>query len=157
MKVYVLCGGKGTRLGEQIKCLTDIHGKPFMDYKIQQLQDCGATDIRLIVGPYSQEFSHYGLPMITDDQTGIANVLRYILDNNWWTMGDVLLDYPLHEADEPRMVVTRNTTVPNIAGIYLDCGLYYGKRDFTMVETDQSPLTINTPEDLELTRYALMG
>lgn len=156
MNVYVLCGGKGTRLGEPVKCLTDINGTPFIEKKIEWLRRDGAKRITLLVGPYVQEFAYLRLPMISDEQTGIPNALRYVPDNTWWTMGDVLMRHRLNEPDSPRMIVKRSGDHPNIAGIYLDCGLYYGKQDFTLVETREATHTINTPQDLEETRAALL-
>lgn len=151
MRVAVLCGGKGTRLGEPIKCLTEVAGRPFMDWKIEQLERMGASQVVLVVGPFFHEFTQrYGdrCFVVADNQTGIADALKVFDDHCHWTMGDVLLEQPLEWLAYPTMYVRRDDE-PNIAGIYLDCGLYFGKQNFRMVETWAQPYHINTRGDLE--------
>ncbi len=151
MRVAVLCGGKGTRLGEPIKCLTEVAGRPFMDWKLEQLERQGATKVTLICGPFFHEFfDRYGdrVSYITDAQTGIADALQSVGDHEYWTMGDVLLEQPFEWLAYPTMYVRRSDT-PNIAGLYLDCGLYFGKRNFRLLETWVTPYHINTRQDLE--------
>ncbi len=145
MRVAVLCGGKGTRLGEPIKCLTEVAGRPFMDWKLEQLVRMGATDLTLIVGPFEQEFARYDLPMVADPQEGIQRALPSLWPW-WWTMGDVLLEQPLR--GEAVCFVNRGT---QIGGLWLDCGLYHGRGPWQMVETTAQPWHINTPEDLKET------
>lgn len=147
MRVAVLCGGKGTRLGEPIKCLTEVAGRPFIEWKIEQLERMGATELLFVAGPFATAFRRYG-DCVTDGQTGIATAVEYVPDGWHWTMGDVLLEQPLEPLTEPTMYVRRDSN-PNIAGIYLDCGLYYGTRNFRLVETAAQPWHINTRQDLE--------
>lgn len=151
MRVAVLCGGKGTRLGEPIKCLTEVAGRPFMDWKLEQLERIGATYITLVVGPFKAEFkARYGssVKYFEDNQTGIADAVYWFDHDMFWTMGDVLLEQPLVSLRQPTIYVRRDDN-PNIAGIYLDCGLYYGKANFRLVETEAKPYHINTRVDLE--------
>lgn len=150
MRVAVLCGGRGTRLGEPIKCLTEVAGRPFMDWKLEQLERMGASKVVLWCGPYVDEFrQRYGsrCDYDWDDQQGIGPLVDKMTDGIHWTMGDVLLEQPLEWLAYPTMYVRRDDN-PNIAGLYLDCGLYFGKRNFRMVETWAQPWHINTPEDL---------
>lgn len=148
MRVAVLAGGKGTRLGEPIKCLTEVAGRPFMDWKIEQLERMGATDIVLIVGPFVAEFrQRYSVEVVGDPQLGIRATHSVFPDDWFWTMGDVLLEQPLKPLTESTMYV-RYDENPNIAGLFLDCGLYFGKRDFRLVPTAAKPYHINTPADL---------
>lgn len=152
MRIAVLCGGKGTRLGEPIKCLTEVAGRPFMDWKLEQLERMGATAITLCCGPFFDEFSsRYGddCTYKPDNQFGIADVVEHLPDSQYWTMGDVLLEQPLGLPIAPVMYVRRAPN-PNIAGLYLDCGLYYGKSGFFLYETEAQPYHINTRSDLEV-------
>jgi hypothetical protein len=163
MRVAVLCGGKGTRLGEPIKCLTEVAGRPFMDYKLDQLRFQGAHQIHLICGPFINDFierysNDPSLTFSTDPQLGILPALQAVHPAQWWTMGDVLCDFgQFWTPGTSTMLVQRGLPNPNIAGIYLDCGFYFGKANFTMVEVSEGvvPLTINTREDLERTDEAL--
>lgn len=158
MRIAVLCGGKGTRLGEPIKCLTEVAGRPFMDWKLEQLKRMGAGNVYLHAGPFVNEFRKlYGSCFVVgDSQKGIGAVVEDFAYDYHWTMGDVLLEQPLKPLTEPTMYVRRDGN-PNIAGIYLDCGLYYGKSNFRLVETTAQPYHINTRSDLEVCDAYLRG
>ncbi len=153
MRVAVLCGGKGTRLGEPVKCLTEVAGRPFMDWKLEQLERLGATAVTLVVGPHEQAFARYGLPMVADPQEGIQAALAACGVNAWWTMGDVLLEQPLVGVGE--IVFVRPGT--QVGGLWLDCGLYRGRGPWQMVETAAVPHHINTPDDLAECEAYLRG
>jgi hypothetical protein len=140
--VAVLCGGKGTRLGAPIKCLAEVAGRPWLDWKLEQLERLGATEISLHCGPFAAEFARYGHRCIGDDQTGIRAAIAGW--DGWWTMGDVLLEQPL-EGDGVCFVVPGE----QIAGLWLDAGLYHGRGPWRMVETAAVPYHINTPQDRE--------
>lgn len=152
MHVAVLCGGKGTRLGEPIKCLTRVAGRPFMDWKLEQLEGFGADDITLIVGPFLAEFrARYGhrYCYMVDDQSGVRNALGDW--DGWWTWGDTLLDQP--PAGDSVCYVVPGT---HIAGLWLDAGLYHGLGPWVMQETTATPWHINDPENLEKTGANLL-
>jgi len=156
--VAVLCGGKGTRLGEPIKCLAEVAGRPFMDWKVEQLERHGATHLTLVVGPFFSEFHRrYGsrFEYRTDAQGGIRAAIGGW--RGWWTMGDVLLDQRL-EGDGVCFVRAGE----QIAGLWLDCGLYHGPGPWQMVPTAAVPWHINTRADMEKTgahlrRHGLAG
>jgi NDP-sugar pyrophosphorylase family protein len=158
VQVAVLCGGKGTRLGEPIKCLAEVAGRPFMDWKIEQLERLGATDIRLVCGPFLSEFAaRYGQRCTyqPDPQTGISDALGFW--SGWWTWGDTLLEQK-PEGENVCYVVPG----VHIAGLWLDAGLYHGQGPWQLVETNARPRQINTPTDLArcsetLLRYGLTG
>lgn len=144
MHVAILCGGKGTRLGAPVKCLAEVAGKPFMDWKLEQVERLGATYVVLIVGPFLKEFhKRYGsrVEYLPDAQTGIRNALgRW---SGWWTWGDTLLEQPFDGEN-----VCYVTPGEHIAGLWLDAGLYHGTGPWTMKETSARPWQINTPNDL---------
>ena len=145
MRVAVLCGGKGTRLGTPVKCLTEVAGRPFMDWKLDQLERFGADHITLVVGPFLAEFQkRYGsrVRYMEDDQSGVRNAVRHV--DGWWTWGDTLLDQ-LPEGKNVCYVVPGD----HIAGLWLDAGLYHGQGPWQMKRSAAWPLTINTPTDLE--------
>jgi hypothetical protein len=166
MRVDVMCGGKGTRLGEPIKCLTEVAGRVWMDWKIDQLRGAGATTIVLWCGhdtdTFMEQYQHRpGIHYRGDDRKGIEPILR-TPGIGWWTHGDVLLAQPLSDITEPTMYVRRDPEHSNIAGVYLDCGLYYGTSHWACTETAATPIHINTPEDRKvadatLRRYGLFG
>lgn len=148
-----MCGGRGTRLGAPIKCLAEVAGRPFMDWKLEQLERFGATDIHLLCGPFRDAFKRrYGSRVLCeeDDQTGIRDALGYW--PWWWTMGDVLLDQPLIHRNA--VYVVRGE---QIAGLWLDAGLYHGPGPWQMVETTAVPYHCNTSADLARCESYLKG
>lgn len=151
LPVLVLCGGRGTRLPAPIKCLTPILGRPFMDYKLDQLERLGATRIDLICGPYRRDFKRrYGKRVMTwaDPQLGIRNALGTW--DGWWTWGDTLLEQaPAH----PNACYVAPGV--HIAGLWIDAGLYHGRGPWTMVEATDRPHHINTLADLARTEAYL--
>lgn len=158
MHVAVLCGGKGTRLGEPIKCLAEVAGRPFMDWKVEQLERCGATRLTLVVGPFLTAFyRRYGsrFEYRTDAQEGVREALGSW--RGWWTWGDTLLEQPL-DGEGVCFVVPGL----HIAGLWLDAGLYHGPGPWRMQETAARPWHINTPTDRGVTdahlrRHGLAG
>ena len=145
MHVAVLCGGRGTRLGLPVKCLAVVAGRPFMDWKLEQLERLGASHVSLFVGPFLSEFhKRYGgrVEYRPDGQTGVRDALGSWA--GWWTWGDTLLEQPLD--DEGGCFVVPGD---HIAGLWLDAGLYYGTGPWQMRTTTAIPWSINTPGELE--------
>ncbi|MEM3804070.1 MAG: sugar phosphate nucleotidyltransferase, partial [Conexivisphaerales archaeon] len=65
MQAAVLAGGLGTRLGDLTKNLPKpmipINGKPFLEYKIQELKEGGVDEIVLCVGYLADKIvNHFG-------------------------------------------------------------------------------------------------
>lgn len=164
MHVTVLAGGRGTRLASAWagpKCLVPVgpNGTPFIWHKLEQLRENGATTFTVLVGPHLKEFRKFlggqsGVRLMPDDQFGVADCIKYVGPNGWWTMGDVLCPLPLWGRDTATMYVYPRPG-GNIAGLYVDCGLYLGTSKWNLVETPHYPYTINTPADLEATRAHL--
>lgn len=54
MRVFVLCGGQGTRLAPVLggvpKALAPIHGRPFLDDQLEALHQAGFVDLVLCTG-----------------------------------------------------------------------------------------------------------
>ena len=166
----VMCGGKGTRLGQPIKCLTEVHGAPFMDWKLRQLRRQGFTQITLAVGPFFLPFwERYGdtVAYICDRQEGTLAVAESLPQPSWWCNGDTLLDlrvdhFPLFKnavegfGPIPSIGVCTNYLVEpaNVPGGWLDAGYYYGLPPYEWRIVEVRPYHINTPEDLAVTeRY----
>lgn len=173
MRIAVMCGGRGTRLGTPIKCLTPICGRPFMDWKIAQLRIQGFTQITLAVGPHFDAYwERYGptVGYITDDQQGVEAVANNLPQPMWWCNGDTLLVLGEHNT-APKLVnpnegfrpcpsfgvaTTHIIKPPNVPGGWLDAGFYYGAPPFDewrIVET--RPYDINTWDDYKVTEKYL--
>lgn len=161
MRIAVLCGGKGTRLGYSPKCLIPTCGRPFIEYKIEQLITQRFTDITLLVGPFVRDFMYLAgkYPQVTalvrDDQTGVENALHQYekvtgLPLEWWCNGDTLLYLiaPIPKTVPDRSIGLATTHLiepPNVNGEFLDAGLYYGWPPFEWRICESKPRTINTP------------
>jgi len=61
--MVILCGGLATRLGSLAKnipkSMIDIHGKPFLEYQIEQLKKHNIKNIILCVGHLSEKIEEY--------------------------------------------------------------------------------------------------
>jgi len=117
--VVVLAGGLGTRLrsitGDRIaKVMTEVGGRPFIDYKLLGLARLGVTDVHLLVGHHAGQVhdhvgdgARYGLRVICVEDgpelLGTAGAVRRILDGLsdafWLTYGDTHVMAPLAEAE----------------------------------------------------------
>ncbi len=156
--VAVLCGGKGTRLGAPVKCLAEVAGRPFLDWKLDQLEHHGADDIVLLVAHGKEAIrAHVGdrCRYIEDDGIGPwdAHAHAFFTEPHWLTYGVVLVDLPLEELDDPYSWITSNSPDEpfNRFGEWLDCGLYFMRYDSPTHfyrKTDVRTWQINTPDDL---------
>jgi hypothetical protein len=171
MRVVVLAGGTGTRLGyDGQKCCIPIAGRPFLHWKLDQLYEHGATHIDILVSHAKAEVAEtvHLFPDITlyeDPGTGPWNAIRwYALSQRppksfLVTYGDTLLDVPFPDVVNS-MLVTRHTGPhirPNLLGEWVDAGLYRIGADHPFAErwrflpTATRPWTLNTPEQYEET------
>jgi hypothetical protein len=123
-----------------------------MDWKLEQLERCGASEVMLLCGPFLPEFhKRYGsrVGYRPDGQTGVRDALDGWA--GWWTWGDTLLDQPF-VGDNVCFVVPGS----HIAGLWLDAGVYHGPGPWVMRETTAVPWHINDPHNLEKTGANLL-
>lgn len=63
MQIVIMCGGFATRLGDLAKkipkSMMDIHGKPFLEYQIENLEKQDMKDIVLCTGHLSKKIEEY--------------------------------------------------------------------------------------------------
>lgn len=63
MKVVIMAGGKGTRIAsvrnDVPKPMIEVSGKPILQWQIENLRDCGLTDIILVVGHLGDKIKSY--------------------------------------------------------------------------------------------------
>lgn len=109
MKAVIMAGGKGTRIAtvrdDVPKPMIEICGKPILQYQIENLRQCGITDITLVVGHLGhviREFfcdgSKYGVNIsyfVEDHPLGTAGALfkmPQLTDDFLLLCGDIILD-----------------------------------------------------------------
>lgn len=164
MRVVILCGGKGTRLGSPgQKCCIPIHGRPFLQYRAEQLIRNGATrlwfvttyeyhdEVRAAIGP--------GPRIIHDSGHGpfpaIGAAAESVELPFWVANGDTLLEQPLWEAARWTMVTTTAVPRPHNTPRGLDAGLYYVDQSWpprwNYFDVKVRPYHLNTPKDVEET------
>lgn len=117
--VAVLAGGLGTRLrelaGETLpKALVPVLGRPFLDWKLEELAAAGVEQIVLLVGHSGDRIqshvgdgSQFGVEVTyADDGPGLRgtggamlDALPMLPDSFWVTYGDTLLDIDLVRAE----------------------------------------------------------
>lgn len=109
MKVVIMAGGKGTRIAsvksDVPKPMIPICGKPILEWQIENLRNCGLTDITLVVGylgnviqDYFGDGERFGVKIsyfVEDSPLGTAGALFKMpeLTEDFLLMcGDVILD-----------------------------------------------------------------
>jgi NDP-sugar pyrophosphorylase family protein len=117
--VAVLAGGLGTRLrdvtGDVLpKALVPVRGRPFLDWKLEELARQGATQVALLIGHGADEIrahvgngSQFGVEITYVDDgpelrgTGgaLLQALPLLGDPFWVTYGDTLLDLDVAAAE----------------------------------------------------------
>jgi MurNAc alpha-1-phosphate uridylyltransferase len=118
--VVILAGGLGTRIIPASdglpKILIPVLGRPFIDWKIEQLVDQGIQKIYLLLGHKSERVIEYldgkdfdlEIVVLNDepDLLGTAGVIRHYLDQLpekfIVTYGDNLLDQPIYDFVQER-------------------------------------------------------
>lgn len=111
----VLAGGLGTRinavLGSRPKALAEIAGRPFLDWKVQELRRNSVDSVTFLLGHGSGQIvqllqNHdYDLkldwvmdgPQLLGTGGALANALHRLPNNFYLTYGDNLLDMPYGE------------------------------------------------------------
>ena len=114
----VLAGGLGTRiasvLGTRPKALADVAGRPFLDWKLDELRRNSIEHVTFLLGHGSEEIIDYlegtnetmEIQCIVDGPhllgTGgaLANALDQLPGNFFLTYGDNLLEMPYRELSE---------------------------------------------------------
>lgn len=130
--VAILAGGLGTRMRHRTgprlpKAMIPVAGRPFIDWKLRQLAEQGATRVVLLTGhgadelrDHVQDGSAFGLQvaLLPDGQQllGTGGAVRRALDSLgpafWVTFGDNLLSVPMRQiearfdADGPTGIMT---------------------------------------------------
>jgi NDP-sugar pyrophosphorylase family protein len=117
--VAVLAGGLGTRLrdvtGDDLpKVMVPVAGQPFIDHKLRELRDKGASDVLLLLGHGAEavrdhvgDGAAHGLRVEYRDDgdallgTGgaLLRALPQLGDRFWVTYGDTLLDVDVVRAE----------------------------------------------------------
>ena len=117
--VAVLAGGLGTRLravtGPELpKALVPVAGTPFVDLKLAELRDRGATRVVMLVGHGAEQFrehvgtgDRFGLevifvedgPVLLGTGGALRNALSLLDDPFWVTYGDSLVEVEVQRAE----------------------------------------------------------
>lgn len=109
MKVVIMAGGKGTRISsvksDVPKPMISICGKPILEWQIENLRNCGLTDITLVIGylghvikEYFDDGSKFGVRISYFEETeplGTAGALfkmPELTEDFLLLCGDVILD-----------------------------------------------------------------
>ena len=123
MKVIIMAGGKGTRIAtvrsDVPKPLIELCNKPILQWQIENLKDCGLTDITLVIGYLGEKIkdffgdgSQFGVNIKyfeEDTPLGTAGALfKMNLDEDFLLMcGDVMINI-----DFNRFIQFHKTHVP---------------------------------------------
>ncbi|MDL2302299.1 HAD-IIIA family hydrolase [Lachnospiraceae bacterium OttesenSCG-928-D06] len=95
MKAVIMAGGKGTRLASVLadvpKPMVPIAGKPLLEYQIENLRDCGVTDVIIVIGHKGQVIKEY----FKDGKKFSINIMYFCEESPLGTAGALfyLKDY----------------------------------------------------------------
>ena len=108
MKSIIMAGGKGTRIAsvksDVPKPMIPIAGKPILEWQIENLRNCGLTDITLVIGylgfviqEYFEDGSKFGVNIdyfVEDTPLGTAGALikMNLTEDFLLLCGDVIID-----------------------------------------------------------------
>lgn len=108
MKTIIMAGGKGTRIAsvksDVPKPMIPIAGKPILEWQIENLRNCGLTDVTLVIGhlghiiqEYFGDGSKFGVNIdyfVEDTPLGTAGALfkMNLTDDFLLLCGDVIID-----------------------------------------------------------------
>lgn len=109
MKAVIMAGGKGTRIAsvrsDVPKPMINICGKPILEHQIENLKNCGLTDIILVIGylgdkikDYFEDGSKFGVNIeyfVEDHPLGTAGALfkmPQLTEDFLLLCGDVIID-----------------------------------------------------------------
>jgi len=114
----VLAGGLGTRvssvLGNRPKALADVAGRPFLDWKLDELECNSINQVTFLLGNGSEEIIEFlndrdkppefhcivDGPQLLGTGGALANALTHLPRNFFLTYGDNLLEMPYRELSE---------------------------------------------------------
>lgn len=188
MITAVLCGGSGSRLlgdNEDVrqKCCVEVAGKPFLQWRIEQLLDCGHRNLHFITkGRYGAEVKQtvgdwpVHIESISGDkfqavsyaaELGQGETVCIVNGDTWFPVPQYydFFGTPLMVVCPPgkqQPNVSMGQGYPN----YLDAGIYWINNNWPQhwkhMFVDQTPYHLNTPKDKEeldayLRRYSELG
>lgn len=132
MKLLILAGGEGTRLGldNTPKPMAEVAGKPIIEHQIELAKRYGLTDIYILSGYMAHVISDYlgdgskfgvNITHIVEDEplgtSGSVKQMKDIMDERFFVFyGDVIMDVNLEkmmEFDKSHMAVATIATHPN--------------------------------------------
>ena len=93
MKVVIMAGGKGTRIASIAndipKPMIKICGKPILQYQIENLKNCGLTDITLVIGHLGEKIKEY-----FEDGKKLGVKINYYTENHPLGTAGALFNMP---------------------------------------------------------------
>lgn len=150
--ITILCGGKGTRLGDLTKAIpkpmVDVCGKPFLYWLLLHYSKQGFTDITISTGYLADIIENYDWPVkVTFCRDTAVIDPAWIYQNSrheWVVNGDTWIEKPLPEVDQP--------TILTYCGI--DAGAQFCDRGKIQTLEPYFFYDIGTPAGLaEFTKY----
>jgi choline kinase len=98
VKAIILAAGRGSRMGgmtaERPKCLTQLAGKPLLDWQIEALRDAGAESIAVVKGYLAETISRPDLESFINPRWSETNMVGSLAcAREWLTRHTCLVSY----------------------------------------------------------------
>lgn len=88
MNAIILAAGRGSRMGERTnllpKCMTELWGKPLINWQIDILKEAGIKNISIVVGYQSEKVKLDNVHYFYNNQWRYTNVLASLLTAKSW-------------------------------------------------------------------------
>ena len=98
MKAIILAAGRGSRMGDETKekpkCLTQLNGKPLIQYQIDALNQAGIKDVAVVTGYKGELLRHYGTQHFANTKWSETNMVASLLcAQSWLDQYDCIISY----------------------------------------------------------------
>jgi choline kinase len=98
MKAIILAAGRGMRMGqitqEHPKCLTQLLGRPLLEWQLQALRGAGISQIAVVSGYMQEKLRPYPLEVFSNLRWQESNmVVSLICAEKWLSQDDCIVSY----------------------------------------------------------------
>lgn len=98
MKGLILAAGRGSRMGAltdaKPKCLTELAGKPLLQWQLEAFGEAGVQDVALVTGYQAAQLEAFNRPAFHNPRWAETNMVGSLLQaKEWLKSGPVLVSY----------------------------------------------------------------
>ena len=118
MRAIILAAGRGSRMGpitdNKPKCMTELNGKPLINWQLDALHEAGITEVGVVTGYLKQKLSHLRLTEFHNKDWSTTQMpISLACANKWLLDGPCLVSYSdiIYEPDLISILIKANNTL----------------------------------------------